>query len=88
MYDLKNPLKVVNSPEGCTLALTACSSCNNNGYCEPYLDKESVCVCDVGYSGDDCSACKYFCCNIFKKKYFLLSDESNLSCIRLFRTTL
>ena len=58
MYDLKNPIKVVNSPEGCTKA-QICPFCSNNGYCEPSLEKDSVCVCDVGYSGDDCSTSKY-----------------------------
>lgn len=64
MYDFKNFFKVVNFFEGCILVFIVCLFCNNNGYCELYLDKESVCVCDVGYFGDDCLVCKYFCCNI------------------------
>ena len=59
MYDLKDePLKIVNSPEGCTLAGT-CPKCNNRGYCEPYLKKTSVCVCDVGFSGTNCETSKH-----------------------------
>lgn len=48
MYDFKNFFKVVNFFEGCILVFIVCLFCNNNGYCELYLDKESVCVCDVG----------------------------------------
>lgn len=58
MYDLKEPLKIVNSAEGCTKA-RRCPNCNNNGYCEPYLKKASVCVCDVGFSGASCLTSKY-----------------------------
>ena len=53
MYDLRTPLKVVNAPEGCQKS-TGCPYCNNQGYCEPYLTKSGVCVCDVGYSGRNC----------------------------------
>ena len=58
MYDLKTPLKVKNSPEGCEKAMW-CPGCNNQGYCEPYLNKNSVCVCDVGYSGEKCLKSKW-----------------------------
>ena len=58
MYDLKTPLKVVNSPEGCSKA-RGCPNCTIHGYCEPYLTKESVCVCDVGYLGPNCQNSKF-----------------------------
>ena len=58
MYDLKTPLKVVNSPEGCSKA-RGCPNCTIHGYCEPYLTKESVCVCDVGYLGPNCQKSKF-----------------------------
>ena len=58
MYDLKTPLKVVNSHEGCSKA-KGCPDCTIHGYCEPYLTKESVCVCDVGYLGPNCQNSKF-----------------------------
>ena len=58
MYDLKTPLKVVNSPEDCSKA-RGCPNCTIHGYCEPYLTKESVCVCDVGYLGPNCQNSKF-----------------------------
>lgn len=56
MYDLENPLKVVNAPKGCQPA-AACPNCNSHGYCEPGL-KSSFCVCDLGYSGTNCNGRK------------------------------
>nr|QDE55751.1 cadherin 1 [Nematostella vectensis] len=53
LYDLKNPLKVVNAPEGCQLA-SACPECKNDGYCEPLMARDSICVCNPGYSGKHC----------------------------------
>lgn len=30
-------------------------SCNNNGYCKILTtDKNILCECDIGYSGDNC----------------------------------
>ncbi|KAJ7384989.1 beta-catenin binding [Desmophyllum pertusum] len=58
MYDLENPLKEVNTKLGCKLDNNACPDCNGHGYCEPLWYK-SICVCDLGYTGVDCSARSY-----------------------------
>ena len=59
MYDLENPLKEVNTKLGCKLDNNACPDCNDHGYCEPLWYK-SICVCDLGYTGVDCSASKRY----------------------------
>ena len=55
MYDLKNPLKNVNTQEGCQLPNNACPDCNDRGYCEPQW-VNSICVCDLGFSGPNCNS--------------------------------
>ena len=57
MYDLANPLKIVNAPVGCQLA-NKCPDCNGKGYCEPLWNRPSICVCNLGYSGTYCNASK------------------------------
>ncbi|XP_048576731.1 protocadherin-like protein isoform X1 [Nematostella vectensis] len=75
MYDLRNPIKVVNAPEGCTLAGTCPNNCNDKGYCEPSLMAgKSMCVCDLGYTGRACndrSEANYYLENSFSQ--FLLT---------------
>ena len=65
MYDLKNPLKDVNTKLGCTMA-RSCPSCGDSGYCEPQWNKDSVCVCNVGYSGTPCGPSKKRISSTFK----------------------
>ena len=60
MYDLNDPVKVENAPKGCELA-RPCADCpKDRGYCEPRWNEESICVCDMGYTGSSCSDSK--CC--------------------------
>ena len=56
-YDLLNPLLQVNTELGCKLDNTACPDCNGHGYCEP-LWTNSICVCDLGYTGPNCNQSK------------------------------
>ena len=56
MYDLGYPVKVVDSPMGCTI-MAECPDCKNGGYCTPGFSR-SVCTCTMGYVGDDCSGRK------------------------------
>lgn len=59
MYDLENPLLEKNTELGCKLENNPCPDCNDNGYCEP-LWTNSICVCDLGYSGPNCNSSKRF----------------------------
>ena len=56
-YDLLNPLLQVNTELGCKLDNNACPDCNGHGYCEP-LWTNSICVCDLGYTGPNCNQSK------------------------------
>lgn len=60
MYDLLNPLKERNTELGCKLENNLCPDCNDHGYCEP-LWTNSICVCDLGYSGPNCNSSKIGC---------------------------
>ena len=54
MYDLHNPLKVVNAPLGCTQGCQ--SECKNEGYCEAEMySGTTCCTCVPGFTGCDCS---------------------------------
>lgn len=57
MYDLLNPLLEKNTELGCKLANNPCPDCSNNGYCEP-LWTNSICVCDLGFTGPNCNSSK------------------------------
>ena len=57
MYDLLNPLLEKNTELGCKLDNNACPDCNDHGYCEP-LWTNSICVCDLGYTGPNCNSSK------------------------------
>ena len=57
IYDLANPLKVVNAPTGCT-DMAPCPKCLNGGYCSPGFSR-SICTCPAGFVGEDCSDSKY-----------------------------
>ena len=62
MYDLLNPLLERNTELGCKLENNPCPNCNDNGYCEP-LWTNSICVCDLGYTGPNCNSSKiYYSC--------------------------
>ena len=56
-YDLLNPLLQVNTELGCKLDNNACPDCSGHGYCEP-LWTNSICVCDLGYTGPNCNQSK------------------------------
>ena len=56
-YDLLNPLLQVNTELGCKLDNNACPDCSGHGYCEP-LWTNSICVCDLGYTGLNCNQSK------------------------------
>ncbi|XP_028392611.1 protocadherin-like protein [Dendronephthya gigantea] len=54
MYDLHNPLKVVNASLGCKRGCQ--SECQNEGYCEAEMyNGKSCCTCVPGFTGCDCS---------------------------------
>lgn len=57
MYDLLNPLLQKNTELGCKLDNNPCPDCNDHGYCEP-LWTNSICVCDLGYTGLNCNSSK------------------------------
>lgn len=78
MYDLKTPLKVINSPEGCSKA-RECPDCENHGYCEPYQKKDSVCVCDVGYFDTNCQKSKFSYREIELQNFQNLASKIHLS---------
>ena len=57
MYDLLNPLLEKNTELGCKLVNNACPDCSGKGYCEP-LWTNSICVCDLGFTGPNCNKSK------------------------------
>lgn len=59
MYDLLNPPFQKNTELGCKLENNPCPDCNDHGYCEP-LWTNSICVCDLGYSGPNCNSSKIY----------------------------
>ena len=59
MYDLFNPLYEKNTELGCKLANNPCPDCNGQGYCEP-LWTNSICVCDLGFTGPNCNSSKKY----------------------------
>ena len=68
MYDLREPLKNVNTELGCSHA-NVCPACGSHGYCEPKWNSPSVCVCDVGFSGFSCTESEYRLCYVFRSDF-------------------
>lgn len=60
MYDLLNFFKERNIELGCKFENNLCLDCNDYGYCE-FLWINSICVCDLGYSGFNCNLSKICC---------------------------